>query len=162
MLTRGFSWRPFDYGRGARENQSNIHTSGWWIWEICRNAWCGLNHLNWFLCRTEHANLRQIIDISPTALSLVDLPLHPSGSVHFESSLSHRSHRSLHRLGAQFVQCHASASVMTYQWVPDTEVPLGNYEVDNVCVYWGYYQSWVTDRALKGETSEEIGHDVWI
>ena len=59
-----------------------------------------------------------------------------------------------------FVQCHASASVMTYQWVPGTEVPLGNYEVDNVCVDWGYYQSWVTDRALKGETLEEIGHGV--
>ncbi|KAH8596228.1 hypothetical protein B0O99DRAFT_621302 [Bisporella sp. PMI_857] len=56
----------------------------------------------------------------------------------------------------KWIQCHASASMMTYQWMPDTRIPWGNFEVDSVCVDWEHYSNWVTERAVKDPRAEGV------
>ena len=38
----------------------------------------------------------------------------------------------------KYIQCHATPSVMTYQWA-DSGVVVGDYEVDDVCADWDFY-----------------------
>jgi hypothetical protein len=57
--------------------------------------------------------------------------------------------------------CHATTSVQTYSWRPELRIPFANFEVDNVCVDWDYYQDWISQHAIDNYAPNVLIHPMY-
>lgn len=56
----------------------------------------------------------------------------------------------------QFVQCHASTGVSTFEWLPDRKIPYPVLNSEEICVDWDHYDGWIQEQAMPMEQERTL------